>query len=85
MLVRQSSLSEVGKYLIVDFRMSTNTIVNHLNILKDHFASLSSGFEFVVAQTRGFERAKESLHRSMMRTLVSYNCLSIYFNALLRR
>jgi hypothetical protein len=56
-------VSEIREYLIADFRMTSNTILEHLDVFKDHLPSLLTGGIAVVMQAFRFEHAKEALHR----------------------
>ena len=54
--------SEVGGYLVADFRMTPDTIVKHLDVFKDDLSGLLTSCEAVMMQAFRFERAKEALH-----------------------
>ena len=68
-LVFHASFSKVSRNLIVDFRMSADAVIKHLNILKRHALCFRSFFEFLVMQTFGFHCAKQALHWGVVRAL----------------
>ena len=49
--------------------MTPDTIVEHLNVFKDHLLGLLTGGEAVMMQTFRFERAKETLHWRIVPTV----------------
>ena len=64
-----AKFSKVSGDLILQLRMSANTIVKHLNIFKRNRSGFGSGFKFLVVQALILQRAKEALHRRIMRAL----------------
>ena len=54
---------------MVKFCISANAIVKHLNIFKRNSAGFGSCFKFVVVPALILQRAKEALHRRIMRAL----------------
>lgn len=56
-------VSEIRGGLITNIRMTPDTIVEHLDVFKNHLPSLLTAGKAVVMQTFHFERAKETLHR----------------------
>lgn len=59
-------VSEINGYLIADFRMTPDTIVEHLDVFKGHLPGLLTGGKAIVMQAFRFERAKEALHRRIV-------------------
>lgn len=53
-------VSEISGYLIADFRMTLDTIVEHLDVFKGHLPGLLTGGKAIVMQAFPFERAKSS-------------------------
>jgi YVTN family beta-propeller protein len=60
-------VSEISEHLIADFRMTPDTIVDRVDVSKDHLPSLLTGDRAVVMQAFRFERAKEVLYRCIER------------------
>lgn len=59
-------VSEISRDLVAYFRMAPDTIVEHLDVFKDHLPRLLAGGKAVVMQAFRFERAKEALHRGIV-------------------
>ena len=62
-------VSEISGYLIADFRMTPDMIVEHLDVFKGHLSGPLTGGEAVVMQAFRFECAKEALHRRIVPTV----------------
>lgn len=52
-------VSEISRYLVAYFHMTSNTIVEHLDVFKDHLPGLLTGGKTVVMQTFRFDCAKK--------------------------
>ncbi len=64
-------VSEIRGGLITNIRMTPDTIVEHLDVFKNHLPSLLTVGKAIVMQTFHFERTKETLHRRIDAPILS--------------